>query len=89
MSQRAASPGAPPREILSRHRVPPIQRVAPALTLRRHRIRGYTCDHRGLKVIVQKIEVGASPTIRAVVRDKNRQIAHDRHAALIGIALQR
>lgn len=51
-------------------------------------VRRHTCHDRGLVVLVQQVQVGAGPTVGAVVGNENGQVAHDEHATLIGVALQ-
>ncbi len=78
----------PPAVTVLGQRVPAINRIAPQLAGLAEIIRRHAGDHRGIALRVQLKILPIGPDVGAVVRDINRQVAHDPDAALARIFAQ-
>ncbi len=72
----------PPRVALVLQHVPPVERIAPELPRRAEVVGRNAGDGGGPAGGVELKEVLARPHVRAVVRDVDRDVAHDGDAAL-------
>src|SRR6185369_373000 len=72
-----------------RHHIPAIQRVSPELPCFAEVVRGHTRDLRGEAFVIKVVELRVRPHISAVMGNKNRNIADDPNAVVIGIRRQR
>src|SRR5436190_23156113 len=83
-----ANPLNPPLVSLLGMSLPAIEWIAPALTRDAEIIRGDAGHDSGLPLMVQFKQLLVGPSIGTVMRDKNRQIAHQPHIPLVGIFLE-
>ena len=58
LAQCAAQARGPPCEVFFRHQVPAVERVAPALSGGRHRVRRAAGDGGGLMRVVEHVQIG-------------------------------
>jgi len=81
-------PREPPAKTIGLHALPPIMRIAPALSGRREIVRRNTRNDTGTSMLVEIEFIPSGPDIGAVARYKNRDIAKEQDAAVIGIRPQ-
>src|SRR5262249_39296872 len=70
------------------HAFPVVKRIAPELSGAAEVIGRHACDDDGLTILVELKLLGVGPNVSGVLRDKDRQIANDADATLVGVSLQ-
>ena len=78
-AQQERKAGSPPRVILGRVNVPPIEWVSPQLAGLTEIVRRYPRNHMRHAVLVELKEIGPSPDVGTVVRHEDRQVTHQHH----------
>ena len=78
----------PPLVSVGGQQVPAINRIPPKLSGGAEIIRRHAGDHGRAALIVEIEQIGMSPDVRAVVRNIDRDVAHETDAALLAIGLE-
>ena len=78
----------PPLVSAGGQQVPAINRVPPELSRGAEIIRRHTGDYGRAALIVEIEQIGMGPHIRAVVRNIDREVAHETDTALLAISLE-
>src|SRR5208337_4252538 len=78
----------PPSVSAGGQQVPAINRIPPKLSGGAEIIRRHAGDHGRAALIVEIEKIGMSPHVRAVVRNIDRDVAHETDAALLAINLE-
>ena len=81
----AADSGHPPIVVCLCHRVPVVKGVSPQLAGRAKVVRRNSGHGLGRSVRLQLEELLASPNVRRVGRDKNRNVADDFYSLFVGV----
>src|SRR5215831_8595417 len=85
--KQRAKPIDPPRISRSGERIPLVMRVSPELAGRTEIVRRYSCKHGGLAAGIEPEQLTPRPDVGAVVRDEDRQVAHDlNRSRMTGVA---
>ena len=82
------NPPQPPGKTILLHHLPVIVRVAPALAGFREIIGRHPGHDRHIKLSIQLKPLGMRPHIYAIVSNKNRDIAKQLDATLVGIGFK-